>query len=68
MKVVYRGPSPEVVVIIDGGGIHALRDEPVEVPAELGRSLCEQDTFEEVKHKPVKDKPAGPAAPTKDEG
>jgi hypothetical protein len=63
MKIVYRGPSPEVVIIIEGGGIHAPNGEPIDVPDDLGKSLCEQATFEEVKTTHKKKKPADPAAP-----
>ena len=44
MKV-YTGPSPSVAIAIEGGSIIAERGKPRDVPAELGKSLLEQDTF-----------------------
>ena len=60
MRVIYQGPSPEVVVIIEGGGIHAPRGEAIDVPDDLGESLLEQDTFKKAPTK--KTDKADPAA------
>lgn len=60
MKIKYVGPSPAVDII---PGYHAAHGHAIEVPDELGRSLCEQDTFEEVKSA----KKADPAAKTAQE-
>ena len=53
-KVVYVGPSPAVDIV---GAGRAVNGEPFDVPAELAKSLCEQDGFEAV------GKSAVPAAP-----
>lgn len=45
MKVVYVGESPSRIIIAPGGGILAVRDEPVDVPDDIARSLLEQDVF-----------------------
>ena len=52
MHVKYLGPSPSVDIVIPGGSIPAKRGESVEVPDDIGASLCEQDTFEPVGAKP----------------
>lgn len=59
MKIKYVGPSPAVDI---APGYHAPHGETIEVPDELGASLCEQDTFHE-----VKSKKADPAATTAQE-
>lgn len=51
-KIIYVGPSPAVDIV---GGFHAVNGEPVDVPADLAKSLCEGATF-------VLDKKAVPAA------
>lgn len=47
MRIVYVGPSPEVVIIVEGGGIHAERGVPVDVADVLGFSLLEQAIWSE---------------------
>lgn len=51
MKVKYVGPSPSVTAVREGAGIAFDHGVPTDVPDEWGASLCEQDTFEEVKSK-----------------
>lgn len=45
MLVTYVGPEPGVHLAPALGGTWMPRGEPVEVPDDLGRSLCEQITF-----------------------
>lgn len=51
MKIEYVGPSPEVVIIVEGGGIFAAHGVPVDVPTALGESLIAGDTFKKSKTK-----------------
>jgi hypothetical protein len=44
VKVVYRGPHAEVEIAATGDFVR--NGETVEVPEEVGKSLCEQDTWE----------------------
>lgn len=48
MKIKYVGPSPAVDI---APGYHAEHGKPFDIPDELGKNLCEQDTFVEVKSK-----------------
>jgi hypothetical protein len=63
MQIKYLGPSPSVMSAREGCIYFFPKNEPVDVPDDLGVSLCEQDTFKQVKSK----KPADPAASTKDD-
>lgn len=47
MRVVYDGPI-DAVEIPEANAI-AVRGEPIEVPDDLGKRLCEQATWSEVK-------------------
>jgi hypothetical protein len=50
MLIVYKGPSPSVVIGLgDRGYITAVNGEPFEVDDDLGKSLLEQDTYEVAK-------------------
>lgn len=49
MLVVYSGPIDAVEV--PAANCIAVRGEPVEVPDEVGKSLCQQDTWTESKPK-----------------
>lgn len=53
MKIEYVGPSPEVVVIVDGGGIFAAYGVPIDVDDELGESLLDQAIWQESKAVPA---------------
>lgn len=48
-QVKYVGPFD--AVDIPSAGVVAVKDEPVEVPADVAKSLLEQDVFEPVKSK-----------------
>jgi hypothetical protein len=48
MKITYVGPAESVDIAVPGGSIRAVNGVPVEVPAELGSSLLEQDVFVKV--------------------
>lgn len=52
MKVKYVGPSPSVMAAREGYVLMFEHGVPTEVDDEWGASLCEQDTFHEVKSKP----------------
>lgn len=45
MLIVYEGPEPGVRLAPVSGDIWCPRGEPVEVPDDLGRSLCQQPYF-----------------------
>lgn len=49
MLVVYSGPIDAVEV--PAANCIAVRGEPIEVPDEVGKSLCQQDTWSESKPK-----------------
>jgi hypothetical protein len=53
MKIVYDGPFDEVEV--PAAGVVAKRGEPVDVDADVARSLLEQDVWSEA----PAEKPAG---------
>jgi S1-C subfamily serine protease len=58
MKIVYKGPSPSVMIGLgDRGYITAVNGEPFDVDDDLGAALLEQDIYE-----PVKKSKAVPAA------
>jgi hypothetical protein len=61
MKVTYNGPIDAVEIAATGHVVE--RGQTVEVPDDLGKSLCEQDIWTEAK--PVTAK-AGPAPAKKD--
>lgn len=48
MKIVYKGPATDGVIITESGQ-WALPGEPVDVDDDLGRRLCEQDVWEAAK-------------------
>jgi hypothetical protein len=50
--VVYNGPIDAVEV--PAANCIAVRGEPIEVPDEVGKSLCQQDTWSESKPKASK--------------
>lgn len=52
MLVVYSGPIDAVE--IPAANCIAVRGEPIEVPDEVGKSLCQQDTWAESKPKASK--------------
>ncbi|HLI51918.1 MAG TPA: hypothetical protein VKU87_08980 [Thermomicrobiaceae bacterium] len=63
MKVRYTGGIDAVAVPLpDGTWITAQRNRQIEVPDEVGRSLCEQSTWQPVGTK-AKTEKAGAAAP-----
>lgn len=60
MRIKYQGPSEEVSLSPDAGGITFRRGQAVEVDDELAASLLEQSTF--VKAEPAKRKGRGSAS------
>ena len=50
MKIVFVGKSDaRDIPLPDGGWVHAVKGEPVDVPDAVGKSLLEQDIYEPAK-------------------
>jgi hypothetical protein len=54
MLIKYLGPSEEVSLAPDAGGITFRRGQSVDVPDDLARSLLEQSTFAKAGKPPAK--------------
>lgn len=54
MRVTYRGPHAEVEIAATGDTCKA--GETVEVPDEVGESLCKQDTWKKAADKATPEK------------